>query len=89
MTREFPRKCPRCHQRAVAIATVPYALQFHHDGQKHAVSIPDLSVPQCTNCGEIIFDELANRAVTEACRRHVGLPVNAPASLSGCPEEIL
>jgi putative zinc finger/helix-turn-helix YgiT family protein len=71
--RVFAKKCGKCRQRAVALATVPYTVQIDHDGRKYTVTIPDLVVPQCANCGTIVLDEEANRQISAAFRREAGL----------------
>jgi DNA-binding transcriptional regulator YiaG len=71
--RSFSTKCPKCHQRAVALASVSYTTPFHHDGRDYTVTIPDLVVPKCGNCGTIGLDEQANRWITEACYKAAGL----------------
>ena len=71
--RLFSPKCGRCRQRAVALATVPYTIQIDHDGRKYDVHLPALTVPRCTNCGEVAIDEVADRMIEEAFRREAGL----------------
>lgn len=73
MEREFCTKCSTCNQRTVAFAIVPYEIQVDHDGRKHQVSIPDLSVARCSNCGEIYFDSEASNQVTRAFCKQAGL----------------
>jgi hypothetical protein len=33
-----------------------YECELMHQGQPVNVSIPDLAVPKCGNCGELVFD---------------------------------
>jgi putative zinc finger/helix-turn-helix YgiT family protein len=71
--RAFSKKCGKCRQRAVALATVPYTIQVDHDGRKYEVTLPDLVVPRCGNCGTIAFDEEADRQISAAFRKQAGL----------------
>jgi putative zinc finger/helix-turn-helix YgiT family protein len=72
-SRVFSRKCGKCRQRDVAIATIPYEIQIDHDGRKYHVSIPALSVPQCGNCGILSIDSEADRQIDAAFRKVAGL----------------
>jgi putative zinc finger/helix-turn-helix YgiT family protein len=73
MEREFCKKCSKCRERAVVIATIPYELQMDHDGRKYQVKIADLSVPQCTKCGNFSFDHEASQQIARAFCREAGL----------------
>ena len=37
--REFSRKCGKCRQRTMEIATIPYSIQIDHDGRKYTVNM--------------------------------------------------
>jgi putative zinc finger/helix-turn-helix YgiT family protein len=52
---------------------VPYSVQIDHDGRKYQVSIPNLVVPRCGQCGTIALDEEANRAISAAFRKEANL----------------
>lgn len=69
----FPWKCGRCGQRAVKPAIMPYSVQIEHDGRSYTVDLPDLAAPRCKACGEIVMDQAANRQVTDAFQRQIGL----------------
>ena len=71
--RAFSRKCGKCRQRAMELATVPYTTQIDHDGRKYTVIIADLAVPRCANCGTISLDDEANRQISAAFRQQAGL----------------
>ena len=73
MERSFSKKCSKCGQRTVAVAIIPYEIQIDHDGRKHLVKIPDLRVPQCGQCGNIVFDDEASEQVSRAFRKQAGL----------------
>jgi len=55
------------------LATVPYTIKIDHDGREYTVTIPDLVVPRCGNCGTIVLDEEANRRISAAFRAEAGL----------------
>ena len=71
--RAFSRKCGKCRQRAMELASVPYTTQIDHDGRKYTLTIPDLVVPRCANCGTISPDDEANRQNSAAFRKQAGL----------------
>ena len=71
--RRFSRRCAECHQRAMKLTTVPYTVQVDHDGRKYTVTIPDLDVPKCSNCGAISIDAVAEREIDNAFRREAHL----------------
>jgi len=71
--RVFSKRCGKCRERAMALASVPYSIQIDHDGRKYQVSIPDLVVPRCGNCGEISIDHEAGKAIDAAFRRKAKL----------------
>lgn len=69
----FPWRCVHCQEKAVNRECVSYSVVCDHDGREYTVSIPDLVVPKCRNCGRMIFDDDANRRITDALRAQVGL----------------
>ncbi len=73
MEREFCKKCSKCGERAVVIATIPYELRMDHDGRKYQVGIDDLSVPRCGKCGNFSFDYEADMQITRAFCKQAGL----------------
>src|SRR5947209_8626380 len=69
----YPWKCGRCRERAVYRETVPYSVDLDHDGRTHSISLAALDVHRCRKCGAMSLDDEANRRITEALRREVGL----------------
>ena len=65
-SRPFPWHCPRCRKKEVRRATVEYRCQRVEGGVPVTVAIPDLSVPRCDNCGELVFDYVAEAQINEA-----------------------
>lgn len=73
MTRTYPKRCGKCGQKAMGLATVPYATTIEHDGRSYRVEIPALTVPQCTHCQALSIDDEADRQISEAFRREARL----------------
>lgn len=73
MEKDFSTKCGKCRERAVALATVSYSVQFDNDGRKYDVDIADLVAPRCEKCGNIILHEEANIRITAEFRKVAGL----------------
>lgn len=71
--RALSKKCGKCRERAVALATAPYTTQINHDGRKYTICLPDLVVPRCGNCGAVSLDDEANRRISAAFRDQAGL----------------
>jgi hypothetical protein len=66
--RPFPWFCPRCRKKEVRPATVPYQTERLHEGRLVAVDIPNLGVPKCGNCGELVFDYAADEQILDAVK---------------------
>src|SRR5436309_8401670 len=67
-TRTYPRRCGKCGQKAMQLATVSYATTIEHDGRTYHVEVPALTVPQCGNCQAISIDDEADRQISAAFR---------------------
>ena len=72
-TRTYPKRCGKCGQRAMRLATVPYARTIEHDGRAYQVEIPAFTVPQCGNCQAISIDDEADHQISAAFRREAQL----------------
>jgi hypothetical protein len=66
--RPFPWVCPKCRKKEVRRAVIAYSAERLHDGRLIAVHIPNLGVPQCGNCGELVFDYAADEQILEAVK---------------------
>jgi hypothetical protein len=64
--RPFPWYCPRCRQKEVRLATIPYKGVRTFEGRDCTVDIPKLAVPQCGNCGEVVFNYAAEEQIIQA-----------------------
>ena len=72
-TRTYPKRCGKCGQKAMRLATVPFATTIEHDGRSYRVELPTLTVPQCGNCHAISIDEEADQQISAAFRREARL----------------
>ena len=77
--RPFPWFCPNCRRQEVRRVQIPYQCQRFDNGQPVTVAVSALEVPQCGNCGELVFtydtEEQINRAFraqTDALRNGAG-----------------
>jgi hypothetical protein len=70
--RPFPWYCPRCRQKTVWRTIVNYQCQRLDHGQADQVIVPDLAVPKCASCGELVFDYLAEDQINTAFVKLVG-----------------
>ena len=64
--RPFPWHCPRCRRQEVWLVKIPYQTQRLHEGQLVTVDIPELAVPRCRNCGELVFNYSADEQIARA-----------------------
>lgn len=64
--RPFPWVCPRCRKKEVQSATICYHTERLHEGKLVQVTIPELTVPKCANCGELVFNYAADEQILAA-----------------------
>jgi hypothetical protein len=64
--RPFPWFCPNCRRKEVRRATIPYQCELLYKGQPVTVTLPNLAVPKCSNCGELLFDYEADDQINQA-----------------------
>jgi putative zinc finger/helix-turn-helix YgiT family protein len=69
----FPWRCPECGKKAVQPATVQHTSRIKHDGRLYSVELPALRVPQCGDCGELVFDNDTDEQIARAFRAQLGL----------------
>jgi hypothetical protein len=58
--RPFPWRCPGCGKKQVRPASVSHTSEIKHDGRLYVVEVPELRVPRCEACGELVFDNAAD-----------------------------
>lgn len=71
--RPFPWHCPKCRQKEVRPAIIPYRCDMAHDGQLYSVTVPELTVPRCGNCSELVFNYAAEEQIRNALRSQLHL----------------
>src|SRR6266436_7670399 len=69
----FPWYCPRCRQKVVRPTRIAYRSEILFDDGLHTVEIPQLEVPRCENCGELLFDNHAEHQIYQAFRAQLHL----------------
>jgi hypothetical protein len=69
--RPFPWFCPKCRKQEVRVSTIPYRAERLHGGHLVAVDIPQLEVPKCANCGELVFNYTAEEQILHAVQVQV------------------
>lgn len=72
-SKPFPWRCPECGKKEVRAAQVAYTTEIKHEGRLYTVAIPELSVPRCGACGELVFDVRADEQIARALRNQLGL----------------
>jgi hypothetical protein len=72
--RPFPWHCPRCRKKEVRPATISYQTERLYEGRLIAVAIPDLKVPKCGNCGELVFNYTADEQILNAVKAQAAEP---------------
>jgi hypothetical protein len=76
-TRPFPWFCPKCRHQEVWRVTIPYECERTHERELIYFVIPNLSVPRCANCGELVFDYDAEDQINSALRERLHHEENA------------
>jgi putative zinc finger/helix-turn-helix YgiT family protein len=69
----FPWRCPQCGRKEVRPATVCHTSRIKHDGRLYCVEVPELRVPRCEACGEMVFDNEADSQIADALREQLAL----------------
>src|SRR5436190_23823408 len=71
--RPFPWPCPRCRQNTVWPVLMPYQSKLRYEDQWYTVDMPQLNIPRCTHCGELLFDNWADDQIDLAFRKQMHL----------------
>jgi DNA-binding transcriptional regulator YiaG len=50
-----------------------YRCEIYHDDRLYTVEVLDLETPRCEKCGAIVMIDAANRRISDALRRQIGL----------------
>jgi hypothetical protein len=76
-----PRKCAKCRERRVVVVVQPYTTNAERDGRSYTVSIPDLAVLRCENCGNVVLPDAADDRIAEALRVAMAVPTLPPSAV--------
>lgn len=74
--RRFPWNCPRCRRREVRRTTILYQCERFYKGKSISLEIPDFAVPKCENCGELVFDYVAEEQINKSLQMEISALVN-------------
>jgi len=69
MTPPIFRKCPTCGERQLGIVNKSHTTSVYHDGSEYVVSIPDLDLFWCSNCGHQIVPMDSEERLMTALRQ--------------------
>lgn len=71
--RSFPQPCSECGEEQVNRAVIEYDAEVKYDGKLYQFHISRLTVNKCGACGEVYFDTVTNREISQALREHLHL----------------
>ncbi len=81
--RLFPWFCANCRKKEVRPVTIPYQCERFHNGRPITVILPALTVPQCANCGELVFTYDTEEQINLAYRLQTDALRNGPSPKKG------
>jgi hypothetical protein len=55
------------------MTTLSYDAEVRHDGRLYHVTIPQLAIPVCRNCGQKVFTEKVDEQIDAALRAQLKL----------------
>ena len=88
--RSFPWFCPNCRRKEVWPVTIPYECQRQYKGKPITIVLSALTVPQCANCGELVFtyetEEQINRAYSPQVKGLAQSNGTTPATADSPPK---
>jgi uncharacterized OB-fold protein len=77
MQKTYPSRCADCGKRSVSPATISHTCEVKHDGRLHTVSVPELSVLKCADCGHVLYSNDADEQIEAALWGELGLAGSA------------
>lgn len=80
----FPWRCPKCGQLAVNRVTITYRCQRMHRGRTVTVEVPNLSVPSCSNRGEVVLDYATDEQIRAAVRTRLDADAKKTQTIIKC-----
>src|SRR5947209_8733651 len=69
----FPWRCGKCLKDEVYPETMPYTIEVKHDGRLYHLEIPQITIPKCRACDELVFSNSVDDQILQALRAHVRL----------------
>ncbi len=72
-SRPFPWRCPTCGKVAVQPVVMPYTTEVNYDNELHTVHVPEMTIPQCRDCGELVFSGNIAEPIYDALRKQLQL----------------
>ena len=70
----FPWKCHHCFKREVRMSVMDYDAEIKCCGCLRKFTIPNLKIPTCQACGEIVFTCSVDEQINRALKKHVMKP---------------
>src|SRR4051812_8587902 len=71
--RPFPWRCGNCGEKEVDRKATEHRTTIKYEGRPYEIVIPDLQLPTCKKCGEVVFDNFAGEQIDRAFRSQLGL----------------
>ena len=71
--RPFPWRCGSCDEKEVYRTPSAYKTTIKYEGRPYDVELPDLELPKCRKCGEVVFDNHAGHQINRVLRQQLGL----------------
>jgi putative zinc finger/helix-turn-helix YgiT family protein len=71
--RPFPWRCGTCGAKTVYRVPISYSTSIKYEGRPYDLEIPDLQIPKCQDCGELVFDNTADEQISRVLRSKLGL----------------
>src|SRR5690348_9312921 len=69
--RSFPWPCAHCGKKTVWPAAIHYREALWYGGRPYVVDLPQLNIPRCGKCGELVFDYWAEEQIEQVLRVRV------------------
>ena len=73
MTRPYPWKCRKCHERSVHPVITDYQTVMEHDGRSYQIEVAGLEILRCGNCSAELLPDEAHDRLNAALRSHADL----------------
>jgi hypothetical protein len=72
-SRPFPWLCPNCVTKTVVPTVIDHTFKVKHDGAIHELHLPEIEVPRCRTCGELIITTAVDERVNDVLRERLHL----------------